>query len=148
MHIGRFAGSKVQTHETKHTWRIRSLAHNLCDSKDPRQTSTRTRQLLLYKSFLGMPTIIGKILSLVGIKQRSKMTNEPFQANNTVKHRYEKTDILEKTLKELEFDPKTWRINDKNRPGIQIMLPRKLTQEEVEKIYAAYEAAKEAEDED
>lgn len=78
------------------------------------------------------------------------MENEPFKPNNIIKHRYEKTDILERCLKEFGFDPKKWRINDRNRPGIQIQLPgnRLLTTEQISRIYAAYEAGREAEDEE
>lgn len=58
-----------------------------------------------------MPTVAEKLKSLIGIKTRPKMTNEKFQPNNIIRHRYEKTDILERCLKEFGFDPKKWRIN-------------------------------------
>lgn len=58
--------------------------------------------------------------------------------NNIVQHRYEKVDVLTQCLD--EFGYKNYRVNDKNRPGIQIWLPnnKKITDDQTRKIHKKY----------
>ncbi|KAM0817906.1 hypothetical protein AB5N19_03713 [Seiridium cardinale] len=67
------------------------------------------------------------------------MSGKSFRPNNTIKHRYEKEDVLQKCLRDFDFKEKDWEIRANN--GFDIKLPRKLTEEEVNIIYEAYEKA-------
>ncbi|ETS87206.1 hypothetical protein PFICI_01034 [Pestalotiopsis fici W106-1] len=117
-----------------------ATAEQTHQTPQPQESTLKLKNPETLPSSNELPTVMDRNMSNSGLKSRNTMPLKArFEWNNIVKHRYEKVDILIKYLDD-EFGSKNYRVNDKNRPGIQIWLPnnKKLTEKQIATIHRKY----------
>ncbi|KAK1454900.1 hypothetical protein CMEL01_03660 [Colletotrichum melonis] len=73
-------------------------------------------------------------------RKRPEMSKpEEFRATDVVTHRYAKLAVLKKKLIEFKIPEKEIRIRATKKNGLEMQLPRPLTENELENIHTAFE---------